>query len=188
MKVILIGDSIRMGYQKKVQEELTGRAEVEAPEVNCGDTRRILAHLDEWVISRKPGLVHLNSGLHDLKKEHNQDQSAVPLVEYTENVRKFLQHLQAETSARIVWALTTPVNEKNHRNNKPFDRLEADVVAYNKATEQIAEKLKIPVNDLFGVIEQAPPDRVLLPDGVHFTPEGYEILGRAVANFISAWL
>ena len=47
--IVLIGDSIRMGYQDHVASELAGRAEVWVPEENGGDSRNVLAHLDQWV-------------------------------------------------------------------------------------------------------------------------------------------
>jgi hypothetical protein len=35
IKVMLIGDSIRMNYQDKVREILQGQADIRAPEDNC---------------------------------------------------------------------------------------------------------------------------------------------------------
>ena len=93
--VVLIGDSIRMGYQDHVVSQLAGRAEVWSPEENGGDSRNVLAHLDQWVFSRQPGLVHVNCGLHDLKRAFGAE-SAVPLDEYEGNVRQILQRLQRE--------------------------------------------------------------------------------------------
>ena len=65
-KLILIGDSIRMGYQAAVIRELIGLADVWAPEQNGGNSANILKHLDEWVLRQSPDIVHINCGLHDL--------------------------------------------------------------------------------------------------------------------------
>ena len=46
-RIVLIGDSIRMGYQEKVHEQLADWADVWAPEENGGDSEKVLAHLDE---------------------------------------------------------------------------------------------------------------------------------------------
>ena len=48
--------------------------------------------------------------------------------------------------------------------------------------------LNIPVNDLFGAITDAGRDSYLTPDGVHFTPEGCALLGKAVAEFVKPYL
>ena len=183
--ILLIGDSIRMGYQATVRDLLANRADVWAPKQNGGTSRNVLDHLDEWVISRSPDVVHINCGLHDLKKEFGQDEAAVPLEEYEQNVKQILDRLRAETNATVLFALTTPVNEKRHHDNKPFDRFQADVVEYHRAATRTASGFDVPVNDLFGVVEQAGRDNVLLPDGVHFTADGYRLLGKAVADLLS---
>ncbi|NLG51268.1 MAG: SGNH/GDSL hydrolase family protein [Chloroflexi bacterium] len=186
--VVLIGDSIRMGYQEVVQRELKAVAEVWAPVENGGNSRNVLAHLDEWVISRQPQVVHLNCGLHDLRKEFDQEQAAVGIEEYAANVRQISTRVREQTDATLIWATTTPVNQAWHHATKGFDRLEADVRAYNQVAAAIATELGIPINDLYKVVMQAGRDSYLQPDGVHFSPAGYELLGQAVARAIAAHL
>ncbi len=181
--VILIGDSIRMGYQDHVASQLAGRAEVWAPEQNGGDSRKVLAHLDPWVLVRQPNLVHVNCGLHDLKRAFGAA-SEVPLAEYERNVRQILQRLQRVLNGAVVWATTTPVDEAGHHQNKGFDRLEADVEAYNAAACAVAEDLGVPIDDLFAVVQRAGKAQLLTQDGVHFTAAGSQLLARAVAECI----
>ena len=85
---------------------------------------------------------------------------------------------------KVIWATTTPVNEAWHHAQKPFDRFEADVMAYNAAASEIASQLGVPIDDLYGIVTAAGRDRLLLPDGVHFTQDGYRLLGKAVADAI----
>lgn len=184
--VVLIGDSIRMGYQETVRRELSDWAEVWGPEENGGTSENVLAHLDEWAIGRRPDALHVNCGLHDLKKEFGHDTAAVPLGRYADNVRTILTRLKTETRATVVWALTTPVNQEWHHKNKPFDRFEADVDAYNAVASDIARELGIGVNNLFAAVTSAGRDNLLLSDGVHFKPEGYALLGRRVAGYLEA--
>ena len=181
--VVLIGDSIRMGYQDHVVSQLAGRAEVWAPEPNGGDSRNVLAHLDQWALVRQPDLVHVNCGLHDLKRAFGAE-SEVSLAEYERNVRQILQRLQRELNGAVVWATTTPVDETWHHQNKGFDRLEADVETYNAAARAVAEDLGVPIDDLFAVVQREGKTRLLTQDGVHFTTEGSQLLGRAVAECI----
>ncbi|MDE2705706.1 MAG: SGNH/GDSL hydrolase family protein [Gemmatimonadota bacterium] len=181
--IVLIGDSIRMGYQDHVASELAGRAEVWVPEENGGDSRNVLAHLDQWVFARQPDLVHVNCGLHDLKRAFGSE-SAVPLAEYEGNVRQILQKLQRELNGAVVWATTTPVDENWHHQNKGFDRLEADVEAYNAAARAVAVDLGVPIDDLFAVVQREGKARLLTQDGVHFTEEGSQLLGRTVAECV----
>ena len=181
--IVLIGDSIRMGYQDHVASQLAGRVEVWVPEENGGDSRNVLAHLDQWVFARQPDLVHVNCGLHDLKRAFDAA-SSVPLDEYERNVRQILQRLQRELNGAVVWATTTPVDENWHHRNKGFDRLEADVEAYNVAARAVAEDIGVPIDDLFAVVEREGKAQLLTQDGVHFTEEGSQLLGRVVAECI----
>ena len=183
-RVVLIGDSIRMGYQETVREELKGAAEVVSSEQNGGDSRRVLESLEEWALTKSPNVVHLNCGLHDLKREFGSDEAQVPLDEYTENVEKILTALAKGVSSTVIWGNTTPVNEAWHHERKGFDRFEADVAGYNRASEAICTRLGIEVNDLHSVVMKTGRDELLGPDGVHFGEEGYRVLGVAVAEAI----
>ncbi len=182
--VMLIGDSIRIGYQDGVCRRLASRAQVYGPSSNGGTSRNILDHMDEWLGTNKPDVIYINCGLHDLRREFGSEVSAVPLNEYAENVRSILQRLRKQTGAAVACALTTPVNQEWHHKNKPFDRFEADVTAYNLAAAGAANEAGVPVNDLFTVVMKNGRDELLQPDGVHFKPAGYEIIAEQVSGFI----
>lgn len=188
-RVVLVGDSIRMGYQEAVRRELAGLADIWAPAENGGNSENVLAHLDEWVISRQPDILHLNCGLHDLKKEFGAQQAAVPLERYRANLEAIFRRLTEETPrTRLIWATTTPVNEAWHHANKPFDRFEADVLAYNRVALEVCQQFAVPVNDLYCVIMEAGRDALLTLDGVHFGEAGKDLLGKAVAGAIRQYL
>jgi lysophospholipase L1-like esterase len=187
-RVILIGDSIRMGYQPVVQRALASHAEIWAPSKNGGTSANVLAHLDEWVLSRPADIVHLNCGLHDLKTEFGASTTQVPLEEYRANLGAIFSQVQECTPATLIWASTTPVNESWHHRNKTFDRFEADVDAYNQAATELAARFGIQIDDLYQAVMDAGRDDYLVQDGVHFTAGGYELLGRAVADAIHSLL
>ena len=125
--VVLVGDSIRMGYAPFVAERLKGVAEVVSPEENGGDSGNVLKHLDEWVITRTPAVVYFNAGLHDLKTDPKTGARQVGLDQYRKNLAEIVRRLERETSAALVFATTTPVIDERHQANKPFVRREADV-------------------------------------------------------------
>ena len=171
-EVLLIGDSIRAGYQPFVEEALRGSA--------------VRANLDGWLRVRRYDLVHLNCGLHDLARRPATEPS-VPLAEYRDNLQAIFARF-AELGVPVVWATTTPVDEVRHHRIKPFDRLEADVTAYNAAAVDIARALELPVDDLYGVAVARGWTDHLTDDGVHFTEKGYRLLGGAVAGAVRAAL
>ena len=56
--VLLIGDSISMGYTKPVREKMKGIANVFRPATNCGPTTKGVAELDKWLEDRKWSVIH----------------------------------------------------------------------------------------------------------------------------------
>lgn len=184
-RVVLIGDSIRLGYAPIVAKKLEGRAQVISVEQNGGDSRRVRANLEQWALAARPAIVHFNAGLHDLKLLKATNQHQVPLDQYRENLRDIVSQLQGKTSARIIFAATTPIIDVRHAARKAdFDRLEADVRRYNGAATEVMRTAGIPINDLHWVVDRGGAERLLLRDGTHYTAEGYELLASAVADSI----
>ncbi len=183
--VVLVGDSIRMGYAPFVAETLKGLAEVVSPEENGGDTGNVLKHLDTWVIARNPAVVHFNAGLHDLKTDPKTGAKQVGLDDYRKNLAEIIKRLERETSARLIFATTTPVIDERHQATKDFIRRETDVEAYNTvAREVVAGSPNVVVDDLHALVLSLDPEKALVKDGVHYTPEAYQALGARVAKAV----
>jgi lysophospholipase L1-like esterase len=189
--VILIGDSIRMGYQETVGRDLAGLADVWAPPDNGGATPNVLVHLHSWVLNRPCDVVHVNAGLHDLKTIwYGGREPVTPPDHYRRNVGVILSAIGGRTRAKAIWATTTPVRDDAHNANhsrwNDFCRYNEYVQAYNAAAVEVCRELGVPVNDLYAVAMGAGLDRIQNPDGVHFTVEGSEVLGKAAAGAILA--
>jgi len=185
--VILLGDSIRMGYEPYVVKELSDAAEVWAPKENGAHTANLLVQLSTWVLPKNAAVIHVNAGLHDLKTIHyDTRENVVPLKHYRDNVETLLRTMHERTKAKLIWATTTMVNDagsqKAREKNREFRRYHADVVAYNREAVKVCRKLGVPVNDLYALSQQNATQQ--MPDGVHFAPEGYRILGAQVATRI----
>lgn len=148
-KVVLIGDSIRMGYQATVRERLSDMAEVWGPDENGANTVNVLVNLRRWVLGRDPDLVHVNCGLHDLKTVYcGGRENVVSLPHCRDNVAKIIRSIREKTHAQVIWATTTPVMyERAHRahaKGHDFDRYEEDVEAYNRTAVDVASRLGAP--------------------------------------------
>lgn len=184
-KVVLVGDSIRMGYAPRVAERLAGRAEVISPPINGGDSRHVLEHIDEWVIRQEPAVVHLNCGLHDLKRSKADGRYQVELDQYEANLRRIVARIREGSGAVLVFADTTPILDDRHAKRRAdFDRFEADVTRYNRAAVAVMGELSVPVHDLHWVVERGNPETLLGGDGTHYTPAGYDRLAEAVADCV----
>lgn len=175
-RVLVIGDSISIGYTPVVAGLLKEQAEVVHSPGNAQTTRFGLKNLKTWLGDGKWDVITVNWGLWDLRRS-NKETTDVPVEEYEKNLRELLTQIKA-TKAKVIWCSITPVNVPNG-----FNRRDEDVQAYNAAATKVCAELKIPSHDLYGVAKPD-KDKLLVKDGVHFTKEGYEKLGAALAEQI----
>ena len=177
-----------MGYQPYVKSALSDSYSVWGPEQNGGTSVNVLSYLDEWVISRSPDVVHMHTGLHDIRRPIGLRQNTVNLDQYIANVKSIVTRILEGTDARLIWALTTPVDEEKHnsthRDMGDFQRHSDDVRSYNQAVSSMLEELNVEINDLYGVITKAGLETVMSLDGVHFNNDGYALLGKVVADVV----
>lgn len=174
-RVLLIGDSISIGYTLPVRAALAKRANVHRPAANCGPTTRGLTQIDKWLGKGKWDVIHFNWGLHDLKFIEGKRQ--VPLAEYENNMQRLVARLK-KTRAKLVWCSTTPVP----KGCSP-PRTNEDVIAYNAVGRKIMDRHGVGVDDLYAF---ALPrlKKIQRPANVHFTPQGSKILAGQVATSI----
>src|SRR5689334_21790630 len=66
-RILLIGDSISIGYTVTVRTMLAGKANVHRIPENGADTANGLKKLDAWLGDARWDVIHFNWGLHDLK-------------------------------------------------------------------------------------------------------------------------
>ena len=66
-RVLLIGDSISIGYTIPTRELLAGKANLHRIPANGGPTINGLKSLDAWLGNAKWDVIHFNWGLHDLR-------------------------------------------------------------------------------------------------------------------------
>ena len=183
-RVTLIGDCIRRDYQPTVRDELADVAEVWGPEETIKTTRDVLAHLDEWVLGPKPDLFHFNCGLHEIRRFRPGDPQTVPLPEFRENLEEIFRRIREGAETAITWAHTTPIFHERRDKLNTYGRLETDVVEYNAAASELADRYGVRVVDLHRLTHESGKERYMARNGLHYTPEGYVLLGKAVAQAI----
>ena len=185
--VILLGDSILMNYQDAVREDLSGKAEVWAPKENGQHTFHTLTNIAKWIDGRKPAVIHINVGLHDLFLNSKTDQPRHSLETYETNLRAIFAKLRELTDARIVFALTSVVIEERQASSKTYKRVvrrNPDIARYNSAARKIAGEMNIAINDLNAFMTANNPAELLREDGIHLSPTGCKIVGSRVASEI----
>ena len=175
-RVLLIGDSISMGYTLPVRALLAGQANVHRIPENGSATGVGLAKLDVWLGSGKWDVIHFNWGLHDLKhwKDNKLDLAGpqvTPLEEYEKNLRDLVKRF------KVIWASTTPVPEGSG------GRVAADEVKYNEAAARVMKAEGVAIDDLHAVAA-ARIAELQRPANVHFTEAGYRALAEKVVESI----
>lgn len=184
--IVLIGDSIRMGYAPVVAEMLKGKANVVAAKENGGDTTRVLANLDEWAIAQKPTVVHFNCGLHDLKVSRTTKKPQVSIEDYEKNLREIVDRLQKKTNARLIFATITPIRDELHaKRGGGFDRREADVKRYNDVALKVMKENSVEIDNLHAVVTKAGIEKIQRTDGTHYKPDGCKTLAKAVVKSVT---
>lgn len=187
-RVLLIGDSISMGYTLPVRELLRGKANVLRVQENAGETAHGIKKLDLWLGAKKWDVIHFNFGLHDLKYldaagkyvTPDQGKQVALLPKYESNLRQLVARLK-KTGAVLIWASTTPVPEGS------AGRVKEDELQYNEVALRVMNENGVQVDDLHAVATSGPAG-LQLPKNVHFTKEGYQALARSVAAGIEAAL
>lgn len=191
-RVLIIGDSISIGYTKPTIELLKGVANVERVKANCGDTNRGLKNLQRWLGKTDWDVIHFNWGLHDLCYRHPDSKTqghrdkvngtiSVPLAQYEKNLETLVKQLE-QTNATLIWATTTPVPEGE------AGRVVGDDLKYNEVAKQIMQKHNIKINDLHQLATGFEAPLWAGPGNVHFKPTGSEKLAQQVAREIKAAL
>ncbi len=189
-RVLLIGDSISIGYTIPVRKQLEGKANIFRPPVNCQHTGYGLAHLKTWLGTNKWDVIHFNWGIWDthlldekgtLVPSPENMTGATPLhirytpEQYRENLTALVKILKG-TGAKLIWADSTPVMS---RTGARFE----DIIIRNAVADEIMRAEGVAINDLYhfvlpNVKEWQHADRV------HFNDTGCNRLGERVSEAI----
>jgi acyl-CoA thioesterase-1 len=182
-RVLLIGDSISIGYTIPVRTRLSDVASVARIPANGSSTIATLRSLPAWLGGRDWDVIHANWGLHDVALlatlGRGRTGHAVVRDAYQENLEQLVLQLRRRCSALIL-GTTTPVPEGAKL------RRAGDEIAYNAVLAAVADAHGLPTNDLWRAAADDP--ELQLPANVHFTDRGYERLGDVVAQAIRGHL
>lgn len=176
-RVLLIGDSISIGYTLPVRKALEGKANVHRIPTNGGPTKNGTANLAKWLGTSKWDVIHFNFGLHDLRHMEDGKRQVEP-ADYEANLRTIVAALK-KTGAKVVFATTTPVPEGKLTPPRTF----GDVAVYNGIARKVMEENGVAVNDLNAAITPTLKQHQN-PNDVHFNAAGSESLGQTVAKAV----
>lgn len=178
--VLLIGDSIRMGYDKAVKSTLEGKANVYFPDENCRFAAYVLRCIHEYKGLIENGTVdvlHWNAGLWDCLRLFEEDPHT-PIDIYAYYIERICVRIKKIfPDAKVVFATSTKVlSEKMSKN---FKRYNEEIEKYNEAAVAVVIKYGFAVNDLYALSKTLPEEAH--SDAVHYyTPAGTKAFTDAV--------
>jgi hypothetical protein len=183
-RVLLIGDSISIGYTLPVRTLLAGKANVHRPATNCGPSSRGVENIDQWLGTGKWDVIHFNFGIHDTvyygedgkRSKPGVGRHQVPIADYENNLKMMIAKMKA-TGAKVIFATTTPVPEGTSTS------IAGDEVEYNRVASKLVQEAGGTVDDLYSFAKPRLSE-IQRPRDVHFTTEGSQALAEQVVSSI----
>lgn len=191
-RVLLLGDSIRMGYQDDVKALLADRADVFFPEHNGRDTTYTLHDANQWFIHNgKVDIIHWNNGYWDMNIEAPMTEPLRPLPEYRYQLQRLIDLLKTQTK-HLMFATSVPIERQGvSQDNTGIGALihydNQWVQDYNQAAVAVMNENQVPVDDLYKFCLPA-PHYYKKADHLHLTPAGYEAVAGEIVRQITPWL
>lgn len=188
-KVLLLGDSIRIGYQKYVRELLKGKCEVFYEEQDNG---RFAAYTlwqanQFFKIYGKFDVVHWNNGYWDMNVEAPMEEAMHPVNEYVHFLKRIIGEIR-RNGAEIIFATTTPILKRGTSLDNTGTGMEISynnnwVVKYNDEAKKVMAENKITINDLYSLMLKG-ENYYKCEDMLHLTEEGYRLCAEQAARLI----
>ena len=181
-KIVLLGDSIRLGYEAYVRDALSGVAEIYSPSENCRFAQYFFRYAHEWKsLGKWPSdvdVVHWNAGLWDALRLMGDE----PLTP-TDIYARFIARIDARLrmlfpQAKMIFATSTSVYEPgfvglNH------ERRNADIAERNAAAIEALAGTDTLIDDLYTLSLSLPAEA--RSDATHFNnAEGCRYMGSFV--------
>lgn len=186
-KVLVLGDSISLGYTPVIQKNLESRFSVthgcgagETKRCNNGFAALIVARLPQFFAKGDSDIVTFNTGIHDMSVSVRglkdglpcaQKSRITPIDKYRSDLNTIFDYL-TKHSKIVIWIDTTTLPS--------YMCAAASLKEYNTAAEQVAQEHGAYILHTISVDHDAA--------GIHFTSLGYEKIGTQISDcIITAW-
>jgi len=184
-KICLIGDSIRMGYQGIVDNDLKGYCEVIYDGADNGRfVQYELWQLNQLIKNRGPfKIVFFNSGYWDMNVEPPMNEPFNPIPIYLEGLKRIVE-ITRDSKGIPIFINSLPIydagtSKDNTGTGASITYKNEWVTTFNKAAEDLMHELKVEVIDLYHLIIQG-YQYYKCPDMLHLTFEGYTVCAHEI--------
>ena len=186
-KILIIGDSISIGYTPFVKTNLENQALVFHCKGNAQYSSYGLTKLNDWLGNEHWDIIQFNWGLWDIcyrdpnkpvdytNRDKINGKITTTKQDYKANLEAIIDRLK-QTKAKLIFVTTTCVPD-----NEP-GRYDKDVQDYNAIAIQVMKENNVPVNDLYSTSKQIHKEDGLGDNNVHYKAEGYQKLAAKVCE------
>lgn len=173
-RVLLIGDSIVMGYGDAVEKNFSGMASVARLGTSRFAADPVILEEIAMVLGHTAfDIIHFNNGLHGYENSDASYVEALPVV--LDAIR------EGAPAAKLALATSTPMRDPE--NLAEWHSRDERIKFRNGAVRKLAAENGLPLDDLFSVVLGHP--EYYAPDGTHFNDAGNAALGAHVAAHLS---
>ena len=182
--ILLIGDSIRMGYDKALKKTLEGKANVYFPSENCRFASYVLRYIHEYQALAEDGnvdIIHWNAGLWDCLRLFGEEPHT-PIDVYAYYIDRICVRIKkCFPESKVIFATSTRVQSEKMGEN--FKRYNEEIEKYNEVAVAVVKKYGFVVNDLYAVSSTLPDEAH--SDPVHYyTAIGTEVFTNQVLSYL----
>ena len=187
--ILIIGDSISIGYTPFVKDHFQGKAIVKHNAGNAQHTGTGLEKINEWLGDEEWDIVQFNWGLWDLAYRSpgataygNRDKAngtvTFSVDEYAKNLDSLVTYIQSKTDAKLIFVTTSYVPKEE------VGRYTSDPTKYNAAGISVMKKHGVLVNDIYKKSKSIHKKYGIGSDDVHYSKEGYKLLADYISSFL----
>lgn len=174
-RVLLIGDSITQGYSSFVYRALDKKWSVtHLATSKCIDNPWLLEEIILLGKQEKYDYVHFNNGIHGYSISDNEI--------YREFYRNAVRTLRENFPGAKLSVATSTILCNLIDGKMEFAKFNETIIRRNEIVYEIAAEFGLQVDDLYAVAVNN--IQYLSGDGVHYKAEGYQLLGKTVADFL----
>ncbi len=188
-KILIVGDSISIGYTPYVQESLKDEAIVRHNPGNAQHTGKGLKNIENWIGAENWDIIQFNWGLWDLcyrnpdskvqgKRDKISGEITFSLAAYKINLETIVKKIKQKTNAKLIFVTTSYVPTQE------AGRHLEDALKYNIVATEVMEENGIVINDIYKVSKKIHQKYGIGNDDVHYTSKGYEELSKYITDFL----
>lgn len=178
MKIVVLGDSIRMGYAPEVEKYFKSKGyDFYQPQDNCRFIKYLLRVLfDDREIIKDADVIQFNAGHWDICQLYDDKLPFSSKEEFKENLIRVTKIL-LKITPKVIFATTTPVRLENpYNDNKVIDE-------YNQIAIDVMKEYGITINDLNSLLKKD-IYRYICDDNIHLSEEGIEACKKQTIRYI----